>query len=114
MQTIFNVINAVYNFIVGFPQWIIDQIVKVITSFLLMLKDLVCWVLEQFLSLVTSAIGQFDMSGISEHLGAFGAVPAEMVNILGLVGAGECLGIIAAALIIRMVLQLIPFVRLGS
>ncbi|MOA59084.1 hypothetical protein D3C78_1836160 [compost metagenome] len=55
-----------------------------------------------------------DTSGIDASLGAWGAIPAEVLNVLGLLGAGEAVAIIISAIGVRMLLQLIPFTRLGS
>ena len=47
-------------------------------------------------------------------LGVWSSMPEEIINILGLLGVGPACGIIVAAIAIRLVLQLIPFTRLGS
>ncbi|PHR16509.1 MAG: hypothetical protein COA38_21795 [Fluviicola sp.] len=41
-------------------------------------------------------------------------IPADMLNVMGLIGLGDAMAIIVAALLIRLTMQLIPFVRLGS
>lgn len=77
-------------------------------------RDAACWPFEQLLELVQSALDSLDVSGITGNLGAWGSLPAELINILGLLGVGTAITIISAAIGIRLVLQLIPFVRLGS
>lgn len=77
-------------------------------------RDAACWPFEQVMKIAVSAIGAIDLSGIQPYVSMAGDLPAEIVNILGLLGVGTCAGIIAAAIGIRIVLQLIPFTRLGS
>jgi hypothetical protein len=78
------------------------------------LRDCFAWVLEEMMKLVVAAVGTLDISGITTNLGAWGQVPAEVMNILGLLGVGTAIAIISAAIGIRLLLQLIPFTRLGS
>jgi hypothetical protein len=114
MQKIFDLISGFFSFVAEIPGWILDVITALFASVLLMLKDLVSWVFESILGLASSAISSFDFSGITAYVSYLGSLPAEVVNILGLCGIGEALGIIAVAIIIRIFLQLIPFTRLGS
>lgn len=41
-------------------------------------------------------------------------IPPDVAQIMGLIGLGQAVSIILAAISIRVVLQLIPFTRLGS
>ena len=77
-------------------------------------RDAGCWPFEQVMDIVVSAIQAIDMTGLSSQVGAWGSLPSEIVNILGLLGIGTASAIIVAAIGVRLVLQLIPFVRLGS
>ena len=77
-------------------------------------RDAACWPFEQLMDIVVSAIQAIDMTGLSSQVGAWGSLPSEIVNILGLLGIGTASAIIVAAIGVRLVLQLIPFVRLGS
>lgn len=78
------------------------------------IKDAFCWILEQLLTLAVSAVNMLDLSGLQSYTTAWGNLPSDIINVMGLLGAGEAASIIAAAVAIRLVLQLIPFVRLGS
>jgi hypothetical protein len=78
------------------------------------IRDAFAWVFEEVCKVAIAAVGAIDVSGLSGAAGWWGSVPAEVLNIAGLVGIGEALGIIFAAILIRITLQLIPFVRLGS
>lgn len=77
-------------------------------------RDAACWPFEQLMDIVVSAIQAIDMTGLSSQVGAWGSLPSEIANILGLLGIGTASAIIVAAIGVRLVLQLIPFVRLGS
>lgn len=76
-------------------------------------KDAFSWLFDQVLGVAVSAVGAIDASSLS-GLGGWGSMPGEILNILGLLGVGTAVSIITAAILIRMGLQLIPFVRLGS
>lgn len=105
---------SVLNTIAAFAQWVLDVFLQVFIDAWELLTDLPVWAFDGLLQLALSAIAALDLSGISQAVGAFGQLPAEIINMLGLIGAGEALAIITSALIIRLILQLIPFVRLGS
>lgn len=102
--------------------WLAERWNDLVTLFLSLLLsiwdmfvDLVCFVLEQFLDL---AVGILE--GLGSTLSSFSilnyinALPAEMINIMSLIGIGEASSIIVSAILIRITLQLIPFTRLGS
>lgn len=76
--------------------------------------DVPVWVFAQALEVAGTAIDALDLDGLTQYTSAWSGLPAEMLNVLGLIGLGEALGIIAAAALIRLTMQVIPFVRLGS
>ena len=77
-------------------------------------RDAACWPFEQVLEITATAIEAVDLSGIQGYTASWGNLPGEITNILGLLGVGTCAGIIVAAIGIRLVLQLVPFTRVGS
>lgn len=105
---------SIINTLKAFAQFNLDCLTQLFVDAWEIITDQPVWVFDKLLDLVLSAVQQLDVSGISQAIGAFGQLPAEIVNMLGLIGVGEALGIITTALIIRLILQLIPFVRLGS
>jgi hypothetical protein len=107
-------IQSVIDTFVGFWTALLDLVQKGFTSLLTMLKDVLLWVLDQLLSLVTTLLGAVDLSAITQNLGIFQQIPTDTLNIMGLLGFGQCMVIIGGAIVIRILLQLIPFVRLGS
>lgn len=107
--------TMLYAKIAAVVSWFGLLFVAVFVAFWDLIKDAFSWLFDQVLGVAVSAITAIDVSGISGFSAdGWGALPAELVNILGLLGLGTALGIIAAAISIRLALQLIPFVRLGS
>lgn len=94
-------------------KWFSDLFVAIFVSIWDLLKDGFSWLFEQVLTVAVSAVGAIDTSALS-GLGGWGSVPGEVLNIMSLLGVGTAVGIISAAILIRIALQLIPFVRLGS
>lgn len=94
--------------------WIGDLWVAVFGAIWNVVKDAWCWPFDQVLQVAVSAINAVPLGGISSSLQGWGGVPAEVMNLLSLLGVGTALTIIGAAIGIRFALQLIPFVRLGS
>lgn len=93
--------------------WFSALFVAIFVSIWDVVKDAFSWLFDQVLSVATSAITAIDVSGLS-NVNGFGSVPADVLNIMALIGVGKAITIITAAIGIRFALQLIPFVRLGS
>jgi len=78
-------------------------------------KDLFYWVVDRLLE-----FGGWVLSGLDVGISAFSpatyfsALPAEVVAVIGVIGLAEAVAIIVAAIVIRIALQSIPFVRWGS
>jgi len=100
--------------IVEVVQWFSDLFVAVFSALFDLLKDAICWVLEQFLHIAVNLLGSIDVSGLTGYSGAWGSLPADIINIMGLLGFGPAAAIIVSASLIRLYLQLVPFTRLGS
>ncbi len=98
----------------SFATWLGSLFVAVFVALWDMINDAFSWLFEQCLKVAISAIGQIDVSALSSQVNQWGSLPADLLNILGLLGVGTAVSIITAAIGIRLTLQLIPFVRLGS
>jgi len=94
-------------------QWISDLFIAVFVALFDLVKDAFSWVFEQMLEIVIDALEGIDVSGISAT-GGWGELPGEVLNILALLGVAQAVSIIVASIGIRLILQLIPFTRLGS
>jgi len=100
-------------------QWFSDALVATFEAMWDALTDLFAFAFEALLDLVIIAVEfAMDCCGVtgdlSQYSETWGSLPAEIVNVLGLLGIGECFGILICAWSVRMLLQLIPFVRFGS
>lgn len=114
MQAIVNALQFVLGKIVAAVQWIGQLVVKAFESIWLLCQDLVCWVFESVLRLVASILGTFDFSGLAAHAGAWSGLPPQTIEVIQAIGLSTAVGIVITAIGIRLLLQLIPFVRLGS
>lgn len=78
-------------------------------------KDLLIGIFDSFMKICISVLDTFSESLESlDFTQYFTALPEEVKNILGLLGVGTAFTMIASAILIRLILQLIPFTRLGS
>ena len=62
-------------------------------------------------AIVSTLSGAFSSFGVLQYLSV---LPDDMLNVMALVGVNEVSVIIVSAVTARFILQLIPFVRLGS
>lgn len=79
--------------------------------------DVVCWLFESVLKLTQTLLNGLPGTEAFQALNPaqyISAAPAELVNIIGLLRVGEALAIILGAISIKLLLQLVPFTRLGS
>lgn len=79
--------------------------------------DVVCWFFESILKLITTMLNGLPGTDAFAALNPaqyINGAPADLVNMIGLMRLGEGLAIILGAIAIKLVLQLVPFTRLGS
>lgn len=99
-----------------FIDWLFDLWKSFWKSLFVLLQDAFLWCFEQILALVKvvlDGITGFDAI-VASAASTWSAIPPEVVAVLQAIGLGTALGLIAIAILIRLALQLIPFVRLGS
>lgn len=116
LRAIVNGIQKVVDKIDGLIDWFFELIPRLIDAMVAMYKDMFLWCLEQLLSLAKSVldgITGFD-DIIAQAATIWAGVPPEVMTVVQAIGLGTALTIITGAIMIRLVLQLIPFVRLGS
>lgn len=106
--------SFLWTWIVDVAVWLLDLIKSLFEVVWKLLTDVVCWCFDKFLGLAVSILGSFDTSALGSWSSAAGSLGSEILNILGLLGVHYALGIILSAIVIRILLQLIPFTRLGS
>lgn len=99
----------------GLFGWVLVQL----KSFLLTLWDILTDILLMVVDLFMS-VGLYALEGMSEGLelvnitNYINDMPVEVLGIVNAIGLGEAIGMIMAAGTVRLLMQLIPFVRLGS
>jgi hypothetical protein len=80
-----------------------------------MFKDMLIYVVDTFLDLTTTILETIAIDfSVFDPSTYFSAMPAEVSQVIGIIRIPEAIGIIVAAIAIKMLLQLIPFTRLGS
>lgn len=96
-------------------EWYVSVWVMVFESITDLLSDVFFLIFESIIDAVSGAFSflfaDFDFVSFSTY---FAMLPSEVLDMLSLLGIAQCMTIIVSALGIRLVLQLIPFVRLGS
>ncbi|MGR2769512.1 DUF2523 family protein [Photobacterium ganghwense] len=104
-----------YDWIVDLFNTLLDFLYRLVLSLVTMITDMWYAIFEQLLqagkaliALVSSMLAPVDLS---QYMTGF---PPGVSWVLGQIGLPQALGIIVVAITIRLILQLIPFVRLGS
>lgn len=103
-------------------EWLVDlfnKLLEFLYQLLLtlfdMLKDIFLWIVEQVMNAVNmvlpSVFALFAPVDMSQYMTS---IPPKVAWVFAAVGVPQCLSIILAAITIRLLLQLIPFTRLGS
>ena len=93
----------------------IDFFYSLLLSLMVMLQDMFIFLYESFMDVCISIINGFgSVMSVFDVTQYFSSLPASVLNILGLIDLGTCTQMVAAAIAIRILLQLIPFTRLGS
>ncbi|WJG27586.1 DUF2523 family protein [Vibrio furnissii] len=94
------IINVLYNLYVSIrdvlfdiPPWILDQLLTISNALLMSVLSI----------LEPVDLGQY-LTGL----------PSEVAWTLSMIGIPQCFAIISTAIVVRLLLQLVPFTRLGS
>lgn len=95
--------------------WILVQIKSALLTVWDMLGDLFLLIVDCLMY-----VGLYALQGVSSALeladitNYINGMPTEVLGIVNAIGLGEAIGMIMAAGTARLLMQLIPFVRLGS
>lgn len=107
--------TALLGKFVGMATWLLALVIAMFAAWWLLGTDLGCWMFEQVLLLTISILDGLNLDFSVFNPAAYvSGLPADTVNMLGLIRVPEALAIILSAIVIRITLQLIPFTRLGS
>jgi len=94
--------------------YLYQKLESVVLTIFDMLKDFLYWFIDILLAFAIGILNTFAIPLNWNPAQYIDALPEELVNVIGLCGVGEGVVIVTTALLIRLGMQLIPFVRLGS
>lgn len=108
--------QGIIDFFYNLVHWFFALVLAVINTVVSMLQDLFCWIVDQLLAVAVYVVGLFDFDFLqtTTFSDAVNQLPATMINVFWVLGLPVALGMVVVAIGIRLLLQLIPFVRLGS
>lgn len=108
--------QGIIDFFADFIHWLFALVLACITTVVSLLQDLVCWTLDQLMGVATYVLSLLDFGFLSSTTlhDAVAQLPPTVLNVFFLLGLPYCLALITGAMFIRLILQLIPFTRLGS
>lgn len=93
----------------------IDFTYRFLLTFVDAFKDIAFWFVESLMDVAIYAIdGTGSMVGGLDFTQYIDALPVETKQVLALTGISEAMAMVISCILIRMILQLIPFVRFGS
>lgn len=108
-------LKGIWDWLAGLPAWLLAVVIAAFTSMSDLGKDILCWFIDDAFVLVEVILNSIPANVVNfDPAPYFSALPADLVNAASYIHLPAALGLIVAALGIRFVLQLIPFVRLGS
>lgn len=115
LATIVVILSWIMDWLGILPDWIWSLVKTALDALWLLLKDFFLWIFDSVLGLLVSILDslEFDMSAFNPA-NYIGGASADTINMLSLVRVPEAIAIILSAIVIRLLLQLIPFTRLGS
>lgn len=114
MQAIATAIGYVLGKIVAALTWLGQLAVVAFAALWHLVTDLVCWVFDGLLGIAVGALGAFNFDAFAAWVGTWAGLPAGVIEVLQAIGLSTALGLVITAIGIRLLMQLIPFTRLGS
>jgi len=91
----------------------VDFLYKLILTFFDFLKDFLWWVIDMLIQAIILVLSGLDLSlNTLSPLTYIDQIPDETKYFMSAVGFNESMGMLVAAITIRLTLRLIPFVRL--
>jgi hypothetical protein len=105
----------VYHAFIDFFPWFFNLLAALFEALGNLIEDTLSYVFEEFLKLSIYLLSNIPgVEQISDFAQYYSQLPAEVLNIMGLIGISTATEIIISAIGIRLILQIIPFTRLGS
>jgi len=112
MATLGKFFTSLLGKLSALADWLLAVFKQIFVDVWAMVTDVACWFVEGSLGVAASALSAIDTPFNPQTY--YGMIPAEAGQVLGLVGITQGVTIIVSALLVRFVLQTIPFVRWGS
>lgn len=112
MSGIFQFFTTLLSKIVNFAKWLLAVFKQIFVDAWHVVTDLMCWTFESTLSIAIGALNAIAIPFDPQNY--YSMIPPEAANMLGYIGLPQAISIIVAGLVIRFLLQTIPFVRWGS
>lgn len=109
--------TAILAKVVAFASWLILLTLAIFAGLWFLGTDLGCWIVEELLQVIQEVLDELpgpDAFAALNPAQYVSSLPPDIVNMVGLIRVGEALAIILAAIGIKLLLQIIPFTRLGS
>lgn len=106
--------TQLFSKLTGIAEWCVKLVQQLAKDGWEMATDVPAWCFDQVLGVVVSMVGELDLTGLDQYQNTWTQLPAEIANAAAYLGIVQAGGIIATAIGIRLLLQLIPFTRLGS
>lgn len=107
-------ITLLLSKIAALAAWVGELAVAAFSAVWLLLTDLLVWAFDGFFTLAITLASAVDLGGLTAYTADWAGLPSWTIEAMQAVGLTSAIGIVVAALVVRLVLQLIPFVRLGS
>lgn len=110
-----------FDFINDIWQWLSDKVVaffqflySLVLTIFDILKDLFIFIFESIFDLLIYVLSSIDSYFDGLNIAQYLTIPAEAAYFASASGITQATTMIVSALVIRFLLQLIPFTRLGS
>jgi hypothetical protein len=93
--------------------WTTDVFTDFWEIFIDLFVEIGLWLLTPIASMVSGMSSLFDSLGLASIFNLQG-LPLEFLQMFSRLGLGQCMAIVGTALVVRVILQSIPFVRWGG
>lgn len=94
--------------------WLAQAFAQVFIDLFEVVTDLGVFLFDAAGDIVVNFINGLDMTEYLELTAIWNTLPPQAIQTIAAIGLHQAVGVIITAIVIRFVLQLIPFVRLGS
>lgn len=109
------VLVALWSFITSLPIWLISVISALTLALTDIGRDVMVWFFSQTMDLIIYILGSIPVPSTAFDASQYwGMLPSGIVQTFSYLGGVEALGIVVSALTVRLLLGLIPFVRIGG